>query len=116
MPLSLQDHAGEARTSLFGLHTRKSQRYPLRWDHLRPVVPRQPAPRAHVSRFTADYDVDRLLYYETYGEVSTAIRREKQLKNWRREKKIALIEKTNPQWKDLSRGWYEAPVRMTFQG
>jgi putative endonuclease len=58
--------------------------------------------------------VDRLLYYETYGEVLTAIRREKQLKNWRREKKIALIEKTNPQWKDLSRGWYEAPVRMTF--
>ena len=52
--------------------------------------------------------MDRLLYYETYGEVLIAIRREKQLKNWRREKKIALIEKTNPQWKDLSRGWYEA--------
>ena len=73
--------------------------------------------KEHTFRgFTADYDVDRLLYYETYGEVLTAIRREKQLKNWRREKKIALIEKTNPQWKDLSRGWYEAPVRMTFQG
>ena len=115
-PLSLQDHACEARTPLFGLHSGKSQRYPLCGDHQRPVVPRQPAQRAHVSRVTADYDVDRLLYYETYGEVLTAIRREKQLKNWRREKKIALIEKTNPQWKDLSREWYEAPVRMTFQG
>src|ERR1022692_3074223 len=66
--------------------------------------------------FTAKDDVDRLLYYETYGEVSTAIAREKQLKGWKREKKLALIEKSNPQWKDLSHGWYEKPVRTTFQG
>ena len=66
--------------------------------------------------FTAKYDVDRLLYYETYGEVSKAIAREKQLKGWRREKKVALIEKSNPEWKDLSRAWYEKPVRTTFQG
>ena len=73
--------------------------------------------KEHTFRgFTADYDVDRLLYYETYGDVLTAIRREKQLKKWRREEKIALIQKTNPQWKDLSRRWYEAPVRTTFQG
>jgi putative endonuclease len=50
--------------------------------------------------FTAQYDVDRLLYYETYGEVSRAIAREKQLKGWKRERKIALIEKNNPQWRD----------------
>jgi predicted GIY-YIG superfamily endonuclease len=42
--------------------------------------------------------------------------REKALKGWLREKKIALIEKNNPQWKDLSRGWYDKPVRTTFQG
>jgi putative endonuclease len=58
--------------------------------------------------------VDRLLYYETYGEVLAAIRREKQLQGWRREKKISLIETINPQWKDLSRRWYDKPVRTTF--
>ena len=72
--------------------------------------------KAHTFRgFTAKYDVDRLLYYETYGEVSTAIAREKQLKGWKRVRKVALIEKSNPQWKDLSRAWYEKPVRTTFQ-
>ena len=66
--------------------------------------------------FSAKYGVDRLLYYETYGEVSRAIAREKQLKGWKRERKIALIEEGNPQWKDLSHGWYEKPARTTFQG
>jgi putative endonuclease len=66
--------------------------------------------------FTAQYDVDRLLYYETHGEVSRAIAREKQLKGWKRERKIALIERSNPQWMDLSRAWYDKPVRTTFQG
>ncbi|HLI62266.1 MAG TPA: GIY-YIG nuclease family protein [Terriglobales bacterium] len=55
--------------------------------------------------FTAQYEVTRLLYYERYSDVRTAIAREKQLKGWRREKKIALIEKMNPQWRDLSRDW-----------
>jgi putative endonuclease len=73
--------------------------------------------KEHTFRgFTAKYDVDRLLYYETYGEVSTAIAREKQLKGWKRERKVALIEKSNPQWMDLSRSWHEKPVRTTFQG
>lgn len=64
--------------------------------------------------FTAEYEVNRLLYYETFGEVITAIKREKQLKGWRLEKKIALIETMNPQWRDLSKGWYDKPVRQTF--
>ena len=76
--------------------------------------------RQHKERtfrgFTAEYGVDRLHYYETYGEVSTAIAREKQLKGWKRQRKTALIEESNPQWKDLSHGWYEKPVRTTFQG
>ncbi len=64
--------------------------------------------------FTAKYDVDRLLYFETFKEVTNAIAREKQLKGWRREKEIALIQSMNPQWKDLSKGWYDPPVRASF--
>jgi putative endonuclease len=41
------------------------------------------------------------------GDVKKAIAREKELKGWRRSKKIALIESTNPTWADLSRDWYE---------
>ena len=73
--------------------------------------------KEHTFRgFTAKYAVDRLLYYETYGDVLRAIAREKQLKGWLREKKIAVIEKSNTQWKDLSHRWYDKPVRTTFQG
>jgi putative endonuclease len=73
--------------------------------------------KEHAFRgFTAKYEVDWSLYYEIYGEVSQAIAREKQLKDWKRERKITLIEKSNPQWRDLSRGWYDKPVRTTFQG
>ncbi|MFI5089268.1 MAG: GIY-YIG nuclease family protein [Terriglobales bacterium] len=60
-----------------------------------------------VPGFTKQYSVDRLFYFEIYSDVRNAIRREKQLKGWRREKKIALIESTNPSWKDLAREWYE---------
>ncbi len=62
--------------------------------------------------FTAKYDVARLLYYEAYAQVADAIQREKQLKGWRREKKIALIEKDNPQWLDLSREWKQLRIRI----
>jgi len=60
-----------------------------------------------VEGFTKEYGVERLVYFEMYGDVRNAIRREKQLKGWRREKKIALIEKVNPSWKDVARAWYE---------
>ncbi|HTR27362.1 MAG TPA: GIY-YIG nuclease family protein [Terriglobales bacterium] len=56
--------------------------------------------------FTDSYGVDRLLYRESFEEVQKAIRREKQLKGWRRSKKIALIEFYNPHWVDLARNWY----------
>jgi len=56
--------------------------------------------------FTDKYDVERLLYWESYDDVYKAIGREKQLKGWRRAKKIALIESTNPHWLDLSKEWY----------
>ncbi len=53
--------------------------------------------------FTEKYNCDRLVWFEIFQDVQKAIAREKQLKRWRREKKIALIEKSNPVWIDLSR-------------
>ena len=58
--------------------------------------------------FTKKYNVTSLVYYETTNDVEAAIMREKQLKSWRRSKKIALIESGNPDWKDLSLRWYES--------
>ncbi len=52
--------------------------------------------------FTKNYSVTRLVWFETYGEVLLAIQREKSLKRWRRDWKINLIERTNPQWHDLA--------------
>ena len=52
--------------------------------------------------FTSRYGVDSLMYYETYGDVRDAIAREKQLKGLSRKKKIALFEKENAEWRDIS--------------
>jgi putative endonuclease len=57
--------------------------------------------------FTAKYNITTLVYFERYGEVLKAIHREKEIKAWRREKKIGLIESDNPTWRDLSYGWYQ---------
>src|SRR5438445_103381 len=54
-----------------------------------------------VEGFTARYDVHRLVYVEFHDSMEGAIVREKQIKKWRRIWKLALIEKTNPQWQDL---------------
>jgi putative endonuclease len=58
-----------------------------------------------IEGFTQKYKVHRLVYYETYDHVVMAINREKQLKGWRRGKKIALVEKANPLWKDIAEQW-----------
>ena len=55
--------------------------------------------------FTSRYNIGKLIYYEEYDSPNEAILREKQLKGWRRSKKIALIESENPEWKDLSLEW-----------
>ena len=55
--------------------------------------------------FASKYHCDRLLCYEKYTNVFRAIAREKQLKGWRRSKKIALIEFKNPRWEDLAASW-----------
>lgn len=56
--------------------------------------------------FTKEYSVHCLVYYETTSDVNSALLREKQMKKWKREWKINLIEKRNPQWKDLSAEYY----------
>ena len=60
-----------------------------------------------VPGFTDKYEVDRLLYFEVIGDSISAIEREKQIKKWRRQKKVALIDTANPEWKDLSQDWYD---------
>lgn len=57
--------------------------------------------QGRIEGFTQKYHVKKLVYYEMTHDVRTAIEREKQLKTWRREKKIALIASMNPSWKDL---------------
>jgi len=59
------------------------------------------------SQFTARYHCDRLVYYEAFSDVRDAIAREKQIKGWRRSKKTSLIATMNPEWRDLSAGWYD---------
>ena len=60
-----------------------------------------------VEGFTKKYNIDRLVYFEQTTDVLSAIAREKQIKSWRRSKKIALIETMNPTWEDLSTEWYK---------
>ncbi len=55
-----------------------------------------------ISGFTAKYNVDKLVYYETYDLINDAIRREKQLKEWKRCWKNELITQRNPNWEDLT--------------
>ena len=58
--------------------------------------------RGLVPGFTARYRVNRLVYVEEFDSICDAIAREKQLKGWRRSRKVSLIERRNPIWKDLS--------------
>jgi len=65
--------------------------------------------------FTDDYNAIRLVYWEKFGSIGNAIAREKQLKRWRREKKLWLIAKMNPQWRDLAADWYGTQGLSTAQ-
>ena len=64
------------------------------WEHKNKAVP----------GFTSRYNVNRLMYFEVFREVTDAIAREKQIKKWRRDWKVALIEADNPEWRDLWEG------------
>jgi putative endonuclease len=62
-----------------------------------------------VNRFTKRYHLNRLVWLEHFRNVNDAIACEKKLKGWRRNRKIALIEKDNPRWFDLSDDWEQQP-------
>ena len=66
------------------------------WEHKHEINPHS---------FSAKYKTKKLVYYEHFNNINEAINREKQIKRWRREKKIWLIEQINPQWFDLSEEW-----------
>ncbi|HQV65123.1 MAG TPA: GIY-YIG nuclease family protein [Candidatus Paceibacterota bacterium] len=61
--------------------------------------------KVYEQSFTSKYEINKLVYYESTENAESAVTREKQLKNWKRNWKIDLIEKVNPQWKDLSENW-----------
>lgn len=56
--------------------------------------------------FTKKYNVNRLVYFEAIRDCITAIKREKQIKGWKRNKKLEIINSINPFWVDLSAGWF----------
>ncbi len=62
------------------------------------------------GEFTRRYQAHRLVYFASFRNVGDAIARETEIKGWRREKKVALIEERNPTWEDLAEGWGEAAV------
>lgn len=69
--------------------------------------------------FAAQYRCNRLVWFERYASAGGAIAREKQLKGWRRSKKLAWIERENPTWIDLSEGWGKSFLKETqvpFEG
>ena len=69
------------------------------FDHKNKIIP----------GFTSRYKFDILVYYEEYSQVMSAIAREKEIKGWRREKKLKLILADNPDWADLSAEWEDDP-------
>ena len=69
-------------------------------------------PTREVPGFTAKYRIDRLVHCEETDDIEAAIAREKEIKGWRRSKKIVLIEAANPTWIDLSQGWFDSTLRQ----
>jgi putative endonuclease len=66
------------------------------WEHKHKVRP----------GFTAQYGLNRLVYFEAYSDITRAIDREKQIKAGSRKKKLELIERENPGWADLAADWF----------
>ena len=59
------------------------------------------------SKFTSLLNLTQLVWFEETDQITVAIAREKQIKNWRRKWKLELVEADNPSWVDLSAEWYE---------
>ena len=91
--------ASRSRTLYIGVTSNLEQRI---WQHK----------NKEYEGFTAAYNCNRLVWFEQYSNVGAAIAREKELKGWRRARKIELIEETNPSWSDLSESWGQ-PLSLT---
>ena len=63
--------------------------------------------KAKINGFTKKYAVNKLVYFETFQDINEAIKREKNVKKWKREWKIKLIETTNKKWEDLAFNWFD---------
>ena len=85
--------ASRSRTLYTGVTNNLERRV---WEHRRKLT----------HGFTERYRVERLVYCETCRDIRAAIQREKQIKDWLRQKKIDLIECLNPTWIDLSENWF----------
>ncbi len=59
-----------------------------------------------IEGFTSRYNITKLIWYDSFNNIYEAIECEKKIKAWRREKKVALIEKSNLKWLDLAENWY----------
>ena len=78
------------------------------WQHKNKLIP----------GFTSRYNLTRLVYYECFVYPDAEIAREKEIKGWRRSKKIRLIESLNPHWRDLAESWtdvYKPGIERTVQ-
>jgi putative endonuclease len=69
-----------------------------------------------VPGFTAKYDCNRLVWFDEWSDVRSAIAREKQIKGWTRAKKIELIQTLNPHWNDLAENWGAQMGRLDGSG
>ncbi len=58
-----------------------------------------------IKGFTSKYNITKVVYFEVFNDIKSAIKREKQIKGWLREKKVDLIKSMNPEWNDLSEEW-----------
>ncbi len=65
---------------------------------------------ASPGTFTARYRITRLVYFEIIAGPRNAIAREKQIKSWSRQRRVALIQSVNPKWRDLAKDWFIPPA------
>ena len=86
--------ANEARTTYIGMTNELERRV---WEHRN---------GRSSSSFSVQHGLEKLVYFEDFSDVHDALAREKQLKNWRRSKKVDLINAQNPRWDDLAAEWY----------
>jgi putative endonuclease len=75
------------------------------WEHKNKVI----------EGFTKQYNLTRLVHFETFRDVNQAITREKEIKGWLRKRKLLLIETGNLEWSDLSDGWFHDPLDSSLR-